>query len=251
MMPYAMKELLNYINGFEPAFSSQAQGASAVEVSRLESLLKRPLPSHYKDFLLSMGRSMGSLREEDTDFAIGRILKFYETSKRRPPRRYIFIGAQLVDTYGRFLLDCGEATEQADCPVVQADPEEPFKNEDHIVPLYGSLKDMLFLLAFSRKRMALLEHRRRFLPSLVSSGTGNVRIVAPSLVGAIDETLLQLGFQKLPHTSPLTPLYERGDAAFYVDRSSLGGGLSAELAARDEREFGRLVEVIQDSTTLV
>ncbi|AEI64597.1 SMI1/KNR4 family protein [Corallococcus macrosporus] len=246
-----MKELLEYINGFEPAFSRQVQGATATEVSRLESLVKRPLPTHYKDFLLGMGRGMGSLREEDTDFGIGRVLKFYETSKRRPPPRFIFIGAQLVDTYGRFLLDCGQAAEQADCPVVQADPEEPFENEDHIVPLYGSLKDMLFLLAFSRKRMALLEHRRRFLPSLVGSGTGNVRIVDPALVGAIDKTLLQLGFQKLPHTSPLTPLYERGDAAFYVDRSSQGGGISAELAARDEREFGRLVEVIQDSTTLV
>jgi len=49
----------------------------------------------------------------------------------------------------------------------------------------------------------------------------------------------------------LTPLYERGDAAFYVDRSSQGGGLSAELAVRDEREFKRLVELIQEHTTLM
>lgn len=246
-----MKELLEYINTFEPAFSKTVHGATAEEVARLERLIKRPLPSNYKSFLGCMGRSMGSLREEDTDFSIGRLLKFYEMSKRRPPRRYILIGVQLVDTYGRFLLDCEASTAQNDCPVVQADPEEPFENDDHIVPLYGSLKDMLFLLAFSKMRMSLLNHRHRFLPSLVSSGTGRLRVVAPDLMEAIEKTVGKLGFQKLPYTSPLTPLYERRDAAFYVDRSSQGGGLSAELAVRDEWEFKRLVELIQDHTTLV
>lgn len=246
-----MKELLEYINAFEPAFPKTVHGSTAEEIARLESLIKRPLPVNYKDFLGCMGRSMGSLREEDTDFSIGRILKFYELSKRRPPGRYIFIGVQLVDTYGRFLLDCEAGTEQHACPVVQADPEEPFENADHIVPLYGSLKDMLFLLAFSKKRMSLLEHRHRFIPSLVSCGTERLRVVDPGLMEAIEETLGQLGFQKLTYTSPLTPLYERGDAAFYVDRSSQGGGLSAELAVRDEREFKRLVELIQEHTTLM
>lgn len=245
-----MKELLKYISSFEPAFQATVQGATAQEIVRLESLIKRPLPSNYNDFLRCMGRSMGSLREEDTDFSIGRILKFYELSKRRPPRRYILIGVQLVDTYGRFLLDCEADTQREDCPVVHADPEEPFENDDHIVPLYGSLKDMLFLLGF-RKRMARLEHRHRFLPSLVSSGRERLRMVEPGLIEAIEATVLQMGFQKLPYTSPLTPLYERGDAAFYVDRASQGGGLSAELAARNQWEFKRLVEIIQDQTSLV
>lgn len=245
-----MKELIEYIQLYEPQFAKTIRGATGEEVTRFESLVGRPLPSNYKDFLLCMGRSMGNLREDDTDFSIGRLLKFYELSKRRPPRRYILIGVQLVDTYARFLLDCEPNTEQDDCPVVQADPEESFESTDSIFPLYGSLKDMLFALAFSKKRMTLLAHRRRFLPSRVSSGMGRLREVDPRLMSAADETLRRLGFQKLPYTSSRVSLYERGDAAFSLDRSSEGGGLTAELAAQDEREFKRLVELIQDHTSL-
>ncbi|MFL5345327.1 MAG: SMI1/KNR4 family protein [Hyalangium sp.] len=246
-----MRELMEYIRQYDPAFSSRVEGASQEEVARLEQLVGQPLPARYKQFLRTLGRSMGDLQAEDTDFRIERVLKFYENSKRRPPARYILIGAQVADTYDQYLLDRAAASGEEDCAVVQADPAEPFTSTDYIHTLYPSLQDMLFVLAFSTKRMAMLPHRRDFLPSLVDSGKGRLRIVPSGLLDSLEGILGRLGFQKLPYTSALNPLFERGDAALYASRSPEGDGVTIELGAEDQREFRRLSEILRDNTPLV
>lgn len=246
-----MKELMDYIQTYDPGFPAKVQGASEEEITRLERLAGGSLPARYTDFLRSMGASMGDLQYPDTDFRIGRILKLYETSKRRPPPRYLLIGVQVVETYDRYLLDRGAGAGGEDCPVIQADIEEPFETADMLHTLYPSLKDMLFLQAFSMKRMSLLAHRRSFLPSLVDSGKGRLRSVPPNLVDSISRVMSHLGFERLPHTSSLNLLYERGDAALYVSRNPQGYGATAELAAQEEREFKRLTEIILDNTALL
>jgi hypothetical protein len=244
-----MYELIEFIRQYDPEYLSKIRGASAEETARLEQLVGRALPAHYKEFLLHLGKDMGDLQMPETDFRIGRVLKFYELGKRKPPARYIFIGAQIEDPYDRYLLDCGDGPRQ-DCPVLRADNQESFKTTDNLWVSYPSLKDMLFVLAFSVKRMDLLTHRRQFTPSLEEGEDGLSR-VPPGLMGAVVKVVETLGFERLPYTSDLNPLFERGDAAFYASRNPEGGGMTAELAAQDEREFKRLIEIICDNTALL
>ncbi|KFA94429.1 hypothetical protein [Archangium violaceum] len=244
-----MRDLIEFIRQYDPEFPSKIRGASTEETVRLEQLVGRNLPAHYKEFLLYLGKNMGDLQMPETDFHIGRVLKFYEIGKRKPPSRYIFIGAQVEDPYDRYLLDCGDSPLQ-DCPVLRADPQEPFKTTDNLWVSFPSLKDMLFVLAFSVKRMELLPHRRQFTPSLEEGENGLSR-VPPGLMDSLGKVMAMQGFEKQPYTSELNPLFERGDAAFYASRNPEGGGMTAELAAQDEREFKKLVEIIRDNTALL
>lgn len=244
-----MHDLIEFIRQYDPQYSSKIRGASAEELARLEQLVGRALPARYKEFLLHLGKNMSDLQMPDTDFQIGRVLKFYELGKRRPPARYMFIGAQVADPYDRYLLDCGDGPSQ-DCPVLRADNQESFKTTDELWVAYPTLKDMLFVLAFSVKRMSLLPHRRQFTPALEEGDDGLSR-VPPGLMDAVVQVMRSLGFESLPYTSALNPLFERGDAAFFASRNPEGGGMTAELAAQDEQEFKRLIEIIRDNTALL
>ncbi|MCY1072974.1 SMI1/KNR4 family protein [Archangium lansingense] len=244
-----MRDLIEFIRQYDPEYPSKIRGASADETVRLAQLVGRALPAHYKEFLLHLGKDMGDLQMPETDFRIGRVLKFYELGKKKPPTRFIFIGAQVEDPYDRYLLDCGDGQHQ-DCPVLRADPQEPFKTTDNLWVSFPSLKDMLFVLAFDVKRMGLMPHRRQFTPSFEEGKDGLSR-VPPGLMDSVEKVLARLGFEKQPYTSELNPLFERGDAAFYASRNPEGGGMTAQLAAQDEREFKKLIEIIRDNTALL
>lgn len=243
-----MYDLIEFIRQYDPDYPSRVRGATQKETERLERLVDRDLPSHYKDFLLHLGQDSGDLMP-DTDLRIGRVVKFYELGKRKPPSRYLYIGAQLEEPYDRYLLDGGTGPCQ-DGPVLQADTQESFQTTDNLWTSFPSLKDMLFVLAFGVKRMGLLPHRRRFTPSFEKKEAGLSRI-PPELMSSLTLVMGKLGFERQSYTSELNPLFERGDAALYASRNPEGNGMTAELAARDEREFENLIEIIRDNTALL
>jgi hypothetical protein len=245
-----MKELIEFISHYDPQYPTKIRGATEAEIAELERLIGRKLPSRYKEFLHHMGRGMGDFEVPETNFSIERVVRFYRGKGReRVPARYVFIAAHEEDPYSSYYQDCGGSEEVADCKIVRAEIGEDFSNAESLSSAYPSLEDMLFLLSFQVKRMSYLPHRAFLQTSWGTPGQ------EPGEAGTLTleelEVLMpRLGFQKLSYTSPMNPMFERGDAAFYAHRASNKGVLSAELAAANEKERDRLLEIIRDNTLL-
>ncbi|WP_224244713.1 SMI1/KNR4 family protein [Hyalangium gracile] len=245
-----MKELIEFISRYDAGYAGTIRGASAGEVSELERLVGRRLPGRYQEFLRHMGRSMGDFVVPETNFLIDRILRFYRGKARdRIPQRYIFIAAHEEDPYSSYYYDCGSSAEADDYKIIRAELGEDFANADMLSLAFPSLQDMLFLFAFQVKRMYLLPHRA-FLQTSWGTAAHEPGEAGTLTLEGLEGIMPQLGFQRLPYTSVMNPLFDRADAAFYAHRASDTGGLSAELAASHEKEHSRLLEIIKDNTLL-
>lgn len=240
--------LIDLIEQYDPGFANRIQGASAEELHHLEKQLGHPLPGSYKDFLSLMGKDLGGFETPQVDLRLERVQDFYEVTESQPPNRFIFIGAHEEDPYMDYYLDCGVPA-GTDCPVVRAEMPEQLVKPEKLWRSFASLEDMLFVWAF-RNRLARLSHRRKLSASLQRNAQG-VMVIPPGVLGSVEVLAAQLGFQKLPHTSPLTLLFERGDAALYLSRPSPEGGITSELGAQDPREFRKLEEAIIDNTVML
>jgi hypothetical protein len=240
--------LIDLVEQYAPGFANRIQGASSEEVHRLEEHLRRPLPSPYKDFLSLMGKDLGGFETPHVDLRLERVQEFYEVTEPRPPSRFIFIGAHDEDPYMDYYLDC-ETPSGINCKVVRAEVPEQLLKPEKLWCSFASLEDMLFVWAF-RSRLARLGHRRKFSPALQRNSQG-IMAIPPGVFDGAERLAAQLGFQKLPHTTPLTLLFERGDAALYLSRPTAEGGITAEFAAQDPREFRKLEEAITDNTALL
>ncbi len=241
-------ELIDLVEQYAPGFADRLTGASPEELHQLEEQLGRQLPGPYKDFLSLMGKDLGGFETPQVDLRIDRVREFYEVTEPRPPDRFIFIGAHDEDPYMDYYLDCG-MTADGNCSVVRAETPDQLLKPERLWCSFASLEDMLFVWAF-RGRLSRLPHRRRLSPALEKSSKG-MMIIPPRLLESIEKLAPQLGFQRLPYTSQLTLLFERGDAALYVSRPKADGGVTAELAAQDSREFRKLEEAITDNTRLL
>src|SRR5262245_33169790 len=121
-----MRELIQYIAGFQPSYPGTVRAASPAEIERLTSLVGRPLPSSYRAFLETMGRSMGDFApfDEEQDFSIETVIAFYEAGENLPIDRFLFIaydrGSVGVDL---FLEDVGAKREPQ---VVEFSSDSPF-----------------------------------------------------------------------------------------------------------------------------
>lgn len=240
--------LIDLVEQYAPGFASRIQGASSEELHRLEEQLRHPLPNSYKDFLSLMGKDLGGFETPQVDLRLERVQDFYEVTEPQPPHRFIFIGAHDEDPYMDYYLDCRMPT-GSQCPVIRAESPEQLLKPEKLWRSFASLEDMLFVWAF-RNRLSRLGHRRKFSPALQRNSQG-MMVIPPGILGSVEALAARLGFQKLPHTSPLTLLFERGDAALYLSRPTPEGGITSELAAQDSREFRKVEEAITDNTALL
>src|SRR5437764_8034810 len=88
-----MRELIQYIAQFKPSYAGTVIPAKPAQIDRLLSLIKRPLPTMYRNFLETMGRSWGDFEpfDEPKDFSIETVIGFYENPPHRPPDQLLFI----------------------------------------------------------------------------------------------------------------------------------------------------------------
>jgi hypothetical protein len=242
-----MKELVDYIMQYDPAYPSQIRGATLQEITSLQKAIGHELPRRYSEFLLVMGKDTGSFIIPEGDFRLDRILKAYRHGNRLSPR-YILIGFDKGEPPYHFYLECA-SPRQEDGHIVRADSE--VIRDVSITPdlAFASLREMLFAFAFLFKRMSYLAHRKTFIPPQRVSPEGVVTTQS-GLLEATAEVATLLGFEKLPYTGPLHLLFERGDAALYASKDAASNAFSAELATRDLLTLKKLKEVIQDHTHL-
>lgn len=240
--------LIDLIEQYDPGFANRVQGASSEELHHLEEQIGRPLPGSYKDFLSLMGKDLGGFETPQVDLRLERVQDFYDVTEPQPPSRFIFIGAHEDDPYMDYYLDCGVPADTG-CPVVRAEMPEQLAKPEKLWRSFASFEDMLFVWAF-RNRLARLGHRRKLSPALQRNAQG-VMAIPPGVLDSVEALATRLGFQKLPHTSPLTLLLERGDAALYLSRPTPEGGITSELGAQDPREFRKLEEAITDNSVMI
>ena len=73
-----------YLIQLVPDLPLHWQGASDVEIARIQQFVERPLPDFYKWFLMRMGRSMGPLGFPTLDFSAQTIIRCYEKGLFEP-----------------------------------------------------------------------------------------------------------------------------------------------------------------------
>lgn len=238
-----MKELVDFLERYRPGHAAAVGGASPAHIARLEALAGVTLPDEYLEFLRSMGEDPGFFQVPAHDFRIGRILDLYELGEDLPPPGYLFVGAHEADAYADYYLD----TKAPGGPVLRTDHPPLLIS---LRPEYPSFKETVFSLAFAFPRMGLLAHRRGLAPAWRKQADGSMAVPADA-VARLLAAAAALGFQRLPQTSDLNPMLERGDAALIAHQAPQGRGVAIELAAQDDREIKRLAEVLQDTAGLV
>jgi hypothetical protein len=239
-----MKEIVDFVRQYDPAFPEKVRGATEAELARLERLAKRKLPEAYRDFLRSMGRSMDGMGISAYNFSIDAITQLHEEEEYDWPRRFLVIAEHETDPYYHYFLDL-DTLHEGDCRVVSFDSSFTSKTleEQHVHPQASSLRNLLFETAFICKRMAPSPHRQRtklLYPKLKAR-----KAIDQETLNAFEQVALRLGFQRLPFSEPEPLLFDRQDAALYA-KSGFAGEIVASLAAQDERELHRLREILMD-----
>jgi SMI1-KNR4 cell-wall len=137
-----INELMAYIAPLDPPFADSIQGASAAEVRTLATLVGRPLPHAYQEFLSAMGHGTGWIKiGYDTTTDISRVIEFY--------RDYVKVGKEMlpedciaISVFGVDLNVCLDIRSTGEPPVVFTEANQIYKR------YADSLGMLLFRLAF-------------------------------------------------------------------------------------------------------
>ncbi|MDC0712058.1 SMI1/KNR4 family protein [Stigmatella sp. ncwal1] len=246
-----MKELIELLSQYDPSYPRHLRGVSSEELAELERLVGRPLPERLRGFLRLMGRESGDWLSAEVRVRFDAIWQFYlEKERHRLSPRYIFIAAREQSPDRTYFCDCGLLAEAEDCQVVYVRQGMALHRGGSFAFSFPSLKDMLFREAFQSKRMAILPYRAVLRPADRTADYGAAETAA-MVMEELADLMPRLGFQRLPQTSALNPLFERGDAALSAHNASDPGDMCVVLATANERERDRLLEALMDTTLLV
>lgn len=232
-----MRELVDFISGYDPLYRTVARGFPPEEIASLEAALGRRLPGAYRDFLSEVGANPG-FDTGDVSFDIAQII---DVASNRPlPEHLIPIAEDEGPTFWDYYLDLSCPSGDEDALVVRISAGGQLSDR---TPIFWSLRDMVFNWAFSSVRMLTLpEHvKLRWLP-----GDGEHTRAPPGL-DALKTVMIRLGFQALTVTSPEAQLYERGDCTGFIYRTPYETSFSLTLAARDHATMLHVAEAVRDA----
>lgn len=241
-----MKELLDLLEKYLPGHARTVRGASPEAISRLEAAAGRKLPAAQVELLRTMGEAPGRFGLPRLDFTAAGLTEHYEAGEGLPPGRFVVAAVDLEDPYAHYYIDAA-SPEATDGPVVRTDALDQLVSTP---PDYLSFREMVFSMAFAFVRQPLFPRHLSLQPGMEADADGR-RKVPPDALQRLDRTALAYGFRRLPETSDLNPLYERGDAAISAHKTPQGAGVSVQVAAQDDRELKRLAEILRDNAGLI
>ncbi|HEY8506021.1 MAG TPA: SMI1/KNR4 family protein [Gemmataceae bacterium] len=241
-----MKELVRYIARFDPEYPRTVRGASPEEIGYLSTLVGRPLPEDYQDFLATMGHDMGNFHpfNGEKDFSVETITAYYENEERLHPPSFILIamddGPEGLDVFLEILPPPAKPR------VVQFAVYHPF-DPAQVRVKFENLADMLFTLAFTTVRFGMFPHRTSLVAPHPSDWESRSPVPRLEAFKALAE---RLGFERVPYTGNWSPGYDRGDAVAHCYQPPPFAPYFS-LAAEKERELFRLAEVMMDTLGLI
>lgn len=245
-----LQDLIALVERYEPGYSRKIKGAQPAEIQQLEQLVGRPLPSCYREFLVLMGRDMGSLQIEEVNFQIDRVIKFYASGHWTPPEGYILFGVEKGDPCLDYYLEC-MAPQAEDCPVVRFPSEGEFSREEYFYPLDPSLKDFLLAHAFSEKRMEAFSFDKLLKPSHRERPGSNLVTRPSEIARLINERARSLGFEPMPQSSVVYHFFDHEDAALFMRLDESSSSLGLTIAARTAAGLARISDILSSGTSLV
>jgi hypothetical protein len=205
-----MQELIDFLAGYEPLFPQIVKGHPPEEVDRYERALGVPLPSVYREFMLTMGINSGL--GLDGFFVIDELIDLANDKRSLLERmRY-----QLIPAAADLLGDCdyyvhmGRPWGKGDGEYTRSNTGGIEFTDYHASP---SFRDHLFYRGFLDVRMVNL-HR--------------VRVMwYETEIQLIQSVLDRMGFRDLKLIGPTHLLYERGDCAAAAHKHWLGWELES------------------------
>jgi hypothetical protein len=232
-----MKALIEFIRGYQPGYDQVVRGASPEQIAELEAALGRPVPGAYRDFLATMSQNVGFDPGEltfDIDAVIGLTARFEPI-----PDRFVPVAADDSVSGFDYWLDLRHPWGRDDALVVRVCEGVPLVKEQ--LPVYESLRDMLFSFAFSDLRMLSLPEQ---IVLLVSPSHAPRTAPRPDLA-TLSAVMQDLGFEALAVTSPEAQLYERGDCAAVVYRVPFVESFTMRIAARERATKDRVADAVR------
>lgn len=207
-----------YATRYSPDFLRQIEGASELEIARMEELSGYSLPSIYRQFLQRMGRRSADLAFEDCHINLRTVVGFYETMQLNP-RLTLPDDCLVIGVYGVAAGDlCLDMTSGPDPIVVMV-------TDDDETEFYAtSLLALLYHTAFYSYRLMVGSHQD-YNSSYEDIGRRDIR---PDAV--LQAT--QMGFTGQWFDEAVNFHGERGDAALYFSQPP-EHGLSLRVAADD------------------
>jgi len=238
-----MKDLIEFLSGYEPKYPGIVRGYSLEEIERLEEVLGRALPPAQRDFFSTAAANLG-FSHEDLTFDLDEVMQVVTEKRDTMPPTFSPLAMDLSPTQADYFLDLGRPAAgrplgEDGAVVCSAAGNSDFEDLWYVYP---SLRDMLFSWGFDRVRMLTLSHRCSVhwqQPDFADPST------APTME-MLGQILENLGLRPLHVTGPTMPLYDRGDCAVSVTRSMNGPTFSMHLAATDETEALRIAEIACD-----
>ncbi len=235
-----MKSFVDFVEEYRPGFSHEIAPADRFDIAILEKHAG-PLPGVYRQFLETMGASMGNLELAEASLSIDGALGAYSLSWLNN-NRYIFFAGDNGLSSRHWFLDSLSPNGSDDCMVVRrvlAENNPPEASS----PQYVGLEEFLYYEAFKELRLPQLPFRRRFSTPDDAADAARYR---SDVVTALAE---EKGFKRLPPAEHCA-LYERGDAALLLYRHPTQPTFSFILGCEDSAEMERLTQEFEARTGL-
>ncbi len=230
-----MKSLIEFIDKYVHSYSRTVKGAPQKYIIELETILGRALPKPLYDFLSTMGTKVG-FDTSYMDFHIKSVLSL--TSRWEPiPARFFPLAKDSSPVSYDYYLDMETQTEDGDALVVRISEGMEMLTEQ--LPIWWSLRDMIFSIAFERVRGALLPEKKTIL--WVEEQISHTQLTS---------SMQNLGFEVLNVTSPKAQLYERGDCAACIYQAPFEDSLSLNISAKNSNIMSDIIGKLTDEYSL-
>jgi hypothetical protein len=244
-----MTQLVTAISQYHPPFPQEIAGCSSEELSRLQSLVKRPLPACYVDFLVTMGRSMGGLSLYSADFRTENLIQFYlregapalsEGALTIGIACYESPGEDREPIDGTFELDFQDERNPLLVAFPPGDQPPEFPDAIGILDLLDPvLYEALFAKAFFKYRWSHFTHQQALFCKADS-----VEEVAQVAAG-----LQRLQLRQHPESN-VVRYFESRDVTLVLSPNP-GEPLRLSLASHDSNALHRLIDTLSAELSLV
>lgn len=247
--------LTAFCDRYAPGFAGKVLGASANEIDRIEALVGSSLPAEYRAFMECMGATRaGSLGRflQHVSFGMSAVEEYYRDPPLPVPRDAIYLWTYEYDSPTLIFLPKSARTDGTR-PLVQLgwpiDPvtEEFTDGEPDVAVLSNGLLPFLYNEAFNAIRVPSL----RFGVALEETVTVAKPDPSYSATRRSEFAALmhRLGFEALPFAERNRLRFDRADAAAGMASASHAFD-TVFVGADDERECGRLCEILIDNLGL-
>ncbi len=244
-----MKELVDYIAQFDPAFPASVRGASPQEIDRLERAADRPLPPVYRSFLQAIGHGLGTFQAFNgtRDFSVATLTERYEARQVNAPESFVMVAYDTSDMTSDIFLESlpGVREPQVVEFCCEVKPFDPAVNGYMIK--FESMRQMLFGLAFHVVRLPALGH----VTTLLVLGDVDQRPEARAArLKNFADLAAKLGFAPVAHTGGWFPCFGGDQAGLLCYQPPLLAPYY-QIGAATEKELNRLAEVLCDGLGLI